>query len=139
MISRKLDRQQVGRPIAARTINGLLERVNELGQLRAGPGLSQTQVGGASVLSAVLPGLFKLVESPAGGITAKASGTVYSGTCSEYTFAESTTTAGQGTLSVDTTRTVTAWNPFATAVPGATLCLAIKWLSRWWVIGWDCT
>lgn len=131
MIGRPSRRQGVGRPIEARTINDNGRTAADLSKIRTGPGLLLSWLGGIPTL--LLDGVLgvELARSPSGGVAARSGTTVSSGSFTLYTF------DGVDQLAVGSTA-VRAFNPYAAAVPGLTLCLLFRFLGVRWAIGWEC-
>ena len=97
---------------------------------KPGKGIKIDRATGGSVISALPPDNVRFARAPGGGIAALSGTTATGGTVTIMT--------GDPTNWTTTSQTVTAYNPYATAVPASKLCVIAEWMGSWWIVNWEC-
>lgn len=127
MFGKTFDKQEVGKPIAARRINWPAEEIARLGNLRVEPPLDMVSGPTGPLIRLVTSALLGRVgKTASGGVPALSGSTPGKATdVVLYSFDGTTLTAGE---------TVTAYNISSVAVGGNKWVLLKRVLGGWWFV-----
>lgn len=137
MFHRKLERQQPGKPIAARTLNRIMDLLERIANLRVSPPLAMMDSTGGPLL--YLANYVDFAWGNTGSGFTAATGTPPVPTSQTITLYD--VTPGSPPVFTNRSPTVTAWNPYKASggIAASKTAFFGKTLDgTWWVITADC-